>query len=829
MGWQLTLLSVVAGLLGALPDASPAQGGGQAAGRNPTRPATGLPPGAVIRLGEAGFRPPSEVYALAYSPDRKYLATAGDPNRVCLWDAATGRLLREITKHRNPVRKLVFSPDSDFLASVGVGNEIRVRALADDVDYELTGADLAFSADGRTAFVGGTWQPHGEKGSPANIQTREPVRRWDLRAGKPTPGGSFAPLGLPLGVSPDGRRLATFVGDLATGKGHEIHLWDVASGKPLAAESLAPGRFAAAAFAGQTLVVVSRTESPKAFWLRHVGSKQRPAHVADYKVVPTSVTLSADGARLAISFPEGIKLWDVGAGKWLRQVEKSSHDVYALALSPDAATLAVGGAGPVLELWNVVNGERVSTGGHTGGVTAVAVSRDGARVLTAGSDRTIRMWDVKTGAQRRCLRREQGGIAGLALSADDRWLAAGGYALWLWDTSSEKHRRTLTGLDWADDVVVSPEGEQVAAFGRNSNRHPPESVCAWDTRTGRPLWDAPLDSKHSHRLSYTEDGRALRAVDAGKGVVREWDAATGRPLRSVTYKSAKGEAGQTLSHAAFSADGRLLVSAHRNAVTLWEAVTGTECARFPAGRNAVTALAVSPAAPLAALGEEGGGVSLVDLRTGQAVGRYQGHRQAVTALTFTRDGRRLVSGSADTTAVVWQVPPRPPAPRTEGLPTEKLDALWQELAGPPAAAYGAKWQLVAAANAVPFLDARLHAARLDAEKVARLITDLGDKEYKVRQRATDALARVGPAATPALERALAERRPLEVKRRLREVLEKIATSPPDGEQLRLMRAVEVLERVRSAAAREVLTRLAGGAPAAPSTREARAALRRLGR
>jgi hypothetical protein len=47
------------------------------------------------------------------------------------------------------------------------------------------------------------------------------------------------------------------------------------------------------------------------------------------------------------------------------------------------------------------------------------------------------------------------------------------------------------------------------------------------------------------------------------------------------------------------------------------------------------------------------------------------------------------------------------------------------------------------------------------------------------------------------------------------------------EALRLSRGVEVLEHIGSAEARRVLQALAGGAPDAPLTREATAALRRL--
>jgi hypothetical protein len=50
---------------------------------------------------------------------------------------------------------------------------------------------------------------------------------------------------------------------------------------------------------------------------------------------------------------------------------------------------------------------------------------------------------------------------------------------------------------------------------------------------------------------------------------------------------------------------------------------------------------------------------------------------------------------------------------------------------------------------------------------------------------------------------------------------------PSGDQLRPLRAVEALERIGTRPAREVLEAPAGGAPNAPVTRDAQAALRRL--
>ena len=67
-----------------------------------------------------------------------------------------------------------------------------------------------------------------------------------------------------------------------------------------------------------------------------------------------------------------------------------------------------------------------------------------------------------------------------------------------------------------------------------------------------------------------------------------------------------------------------------------------------------------------------------------------------------------------------------------------------------------------------------------------------------------------------------------VRRRAELLLKKLADGTLPPEELRAVRAVEVLERIADAEARRVLEDLAGGPPEAPVTREARAALQRLG-
>jgi HEAT repeat protein len=80
---------------------------------------------------------------------------------------------------------------------------------------------------------------------------------------------------------------------------------------------------------------------------------------------------------------------------------------------------------------------------------------------------------------------------------------------------------------------------------------------------------------------------------------------------------------------------------------------------------------------------------------------------------------------------------------------------------------------------------------------------------------------------PALKKALAAQPTLETRRRIEALLDLVSDSNLSADNLRLVRAVEALERMATPEARMALQRLAGGAPAALGTEAAQEALRRL--
>jgi WD40 repeat protein len=102
------------------------------------------------------------VYALAFSPDGKFLAVAGDAPAIRLFDPQTGEEVRALKGHTDAVSCLAFSPDGKLLASGGYDKTIRLwdptttgQTVRELKGHEGRVTSVAFSPDGKALASGG--------------------------------------------------------------------------------------------------------------------------------------------------------------------------------------------------------------------------------------------------------------------------------------------------------------------------------------------------------------------------------------------------------------------------------------------------------------------------------------------------------------------------------------------------------------------------------------------------------------------------------------------------------------------------------------------------
>ncbi len=815
-----------------------------------------LPPGAIARLGDARLRHASPVTHLAFSADGARLLCLCEDQSVHVWDAKTGLPVAQLPV--GSAQSAALPPDGKSLVVIDPNGHFKHFDLSDvrkptrdDRIEGYTGGLAMLAPDGGSfAYL------HGARDEEHFHIIR--VADWKVTAeiASPRPG-----LTREAKFSGDGKRIAFVDGESERLESESaIRVHEAVGGKLVMAYASKEWAYARVSLdtTGRR-VAASRSEVENGF------SRRRRARayvdvwdVASNKLLYSSgsdtisgmmpfTLLASDGKRVVYCGWNATRVSDVDSGKELRKYE-IAHTYRVMATwSTDGKTLAVVESGCGVRLFDSGSGrDQTPAEPALPPEGTCCIHLDGRFVAWASGGKS-REWDFTSGRDRGLVPTPVLDDYHRVLAHDNRRLVtrSSGSPPVLWDRQT--NRRTAVVVP-ADARMFYNVGGQLVADGKHYllQTDQPPGVLVYEADTGRfvrrvelprgiytaihlpaggrvaviqpsqrndgfvpelPVWDLDAPAKKRYTLpvrlhtgdraylmalTVTPDGRGLCLTLAEeqlpdnpdpRRVVRVFDLATGQPRASFRLTTHD-------EHAKLTPDGRTAIITRfdsRGDVAVWDVLSGER-------RRAITD-------------------STRDGLTDQ--------------LLTTPDSRYLVVTSSTRLGHVWDL--HTPIVDPNSIFTNRSaawDALALREADKPHAAIA--WLAARPAESMPFLAERVKAPeKPTAQQVAEWINQLNADAFRDREAAEAKLRGAVRDFAKTLEDAATTTTSPEVRTRLRKLLAAKDRWLPSPEERRMLRAIEVLERIGTPVARDVLKKLAAGPAEAWVTTDATAALERL--
>ncbi len=563
------------------------------------------------------------VATCSYSPDGRWLASAGWDGQVLLWDAQTYQP-RRLPPPGGAIKRLQFSHNSQQLAVADDQGVIR--------RYDLV----------RNTFG----------------DVRAPPERWPqliwsdsgLFSGPHLGQFWFMPADEPMWRSPvtNATTAALISGPrvllgLASG---EIVEWrpNLPLGQPLAQldapitslvqAATVPATFFAATSNGDVYAIAGSSPS------------QKPHPVLRHAERTAALSTSADGRFVASGgWDKRVRVYDTRT-RSITTLYGHDDVVSALQFTPDGRYLISASWDQTVRIWSLQDAlkrERLVLRGHDVGVHSVRFSHDGRYIASGGHDHTVRLWRLDGGLERRFTGHTDI-VYRVIFSPDDRWLASSSddQTVRLFRTDGSEVRVLEGHLADVEELAFSQDGKWLASASEDG------TARLWNMNDGRIHV-----LRHRHdvtRVAFTPDSKHL-ATSSRDGMVRVFSVSDGQLRQRLEQPGPAWWVD-------YSADGRVLATAGDGGVFLYSRA-GAQQRRLPVSK-ARRAVFAPNGKYIAVLGDaQGFWLCEIDSASCEEL---SDHQSVVRAATFSPDSSSLVSAGGEGRVYLWDVATRESRP-----------------------------------------------------------------------------------------------------------------------------------------------------------------------
>jgi WD40 repeat protein len=579
------------------------------------------------------------------TPDGNRLLAFGDDGHVRVWRLEDHQRLLDVPASTSAVNDARFSPDGRRIVSAGGDGRIVVWDAGD-------GRPLLTLRRRGPAATRARWAPDGHRVLAA---TARDVTVWSASTGRRlqtlhSPRGAFQT----AKWQPHARAHILTAGDDGT-----VRLWDVASGRIVASvDTGSPLRDAVFNDSGTAVVTIGARYSAATVWnpkTRRTVALRAPAAL-DAPLF--DATFDHSGERVATASVDHVRIWDARTGTTGAILTGHGSYVTAIEFSPDDSTVATASNDRSARTWDAATGDQLSVlRGHDSWISGLSYPTAGL-IATAGADGDVRLWQTEE-AQLAVLKlRRLPDTAGFSHDGDLVVTATeGGVEIMPWRPRDGRRAVFIPVTGGANTASLSPDGRRVVVGMAHDGRPsaPARILRVPDGRRSGPALAVAGPRNGAVTAAFSPDGRLILTAHRD-GAARLWSSESHRLLRRLGPVAAPSPRA-TLIDAQFSPGGRRVATVGVTGVArLFDTASGRQLKAFavPEGKLdalQLNAVAVQPGGELLATAGEDGRALLWDVQTGKP--RPLQHDDGVRSVAFSPDGAVVATASWDRTARLW--------------------------------------------------------------------------------------------------------------------------------------------------------------------------------
>lgn len=348
-------------------------------------------------------------------------------------------------------------------------------------------------------------------------------------------------------------------------------------------------------------------------WNPTTGSITAKFHGKNFAFSPDSRLLACQNPYIVpdsdpLRGASNVSVWDIGTGERIAYIEDHQHLVHSIRFSPCNKYMVTSERYGSLKMWNLTNGclEKSYTDYEKSRVVPYYLP-DGMLLATVFSGKTITVWNVEQHEK----------LQSYELPAESivyKWLSK---CPKLTISHTLSNKQPLSKKTHTYPILTEPicfprpvkfiDGGKLA-IGGYSRRY----IVLWDYKSNQT-------QKISYPSEFNEGIKSFTFIPDGNILVVDWN------HHHNVYKVSKINKSETISIAEFTPPTQL----------------GNDTFSFSEERIAFSG--------------KGGIIYLWDLKHSEIPRQFTGHTDHVWSLAFSPDGNRLVSGSGDKTARIWDV------------------------------------------------------------------------------------------------------------------------------------------------------------------------------